>query len=71
METTTGGDLAEDGQLTDATVLDLDVTEADKALLGDVVVEHAKGVIEPERGLGTNIVLKGVDGRGGRLCRWQ
>ena len=47
VEAAAGGDLAEEGQLTDAAVLDLDVPEAVKALLGDVAVEYAKGVVEP------------------------
>merc|ERR1719287_89946 len=65
VEPGTGGDLAQEGKLGDAAVLDLDVTETVEALLGAVTVEHAEGVVEPERGLGAELVLEGADGRGG------
>ncbi|KAL7548381.1 hypothetical protein ACHAWF_014191, partial [Thalassiosira exigua] len=60
-----GHDLAEEGELGDAAVLDLHVTEAVEALLGHVAAEHAEGVEEAERGLGAELVLEGVEGRGG------
>ena len=65
MEAAAGGDLAKEGQLADAAVFVLDVTEAAKALLGDIAVEHAEGAIEPEQGMGVKIFFQGVDGRGG------
>merc|ERR1719287_74757 len=65
VEPGTGGDLAQEGKLGDAAVLDLDVTETVEALLGAITVEHAEGVVEPERRLGAELVLEGADGRGG------
>ena len=49
-----GDDLAEEGKLTDAAVLDLDVTEAVEALLVGIL-EEAEGVEEAKRGLGTEL----------------
>jgi len=65
-----GHDLAQEGELGDASMLDLDVTEAVKALLGDVAREHAEGIKESERGLDAELVLEGADGRGG-LGHWS
>jgi hypothetical protein len=67
VESSAGHDLAQEGELGNASVLDLDVTEAVEALLGDIAREHAEGVEETERGLGAELVLEGADGRGG-LC---
>ena len=64
-----GHNLAQEGELGDAPMLDLDVTEAVKALLGDVAREHAEGIKESERGLDAELVLEDVDGRGG-LGHW-
>jgi hypothetical protein len=64
-----GHDLAQEGKLGDASVLDLDVTEAVEALLCNIAREHAKGIKESKRGLGAQLVLEGADGRGG-LGHW-
>ena len=69
VESGAGHDLAQEGELGDASVLDLDVTEAVEALLGDVAGEHAEGIEESERGLDAELVLEGADGRGG-LGHW-
>ena len=60
----TGGDLAQEGELADAAVLELDVTEAVEALLVGSV-EHTKGIEESERGLGAELVLEGAEAGGG------
>jgi hypothetical protein len=62
-----GHNLAQEGELGDTSVLDLDVTEAIESLLGNIAGEHAEGIEESERGLGAELVLEGADGRGG-LC---
>ena len=59
-----GDDLAEEGKLTDAAVLDLDVTEAVETLLVGIL-EEAEGVKESERGLGAELRLEGLEGGGG------
>ncbi len=60
-----GHDLAQEGELGDTSVLDLDVTEAVESLLGDITREHAEGIEEPERGLSAELVLESAHGRGG------
>ena len=69
VDSSAGHNLAQEGELGDAPMLDLDVTEAVKALLGDVAREHAEGIKESERGLDAELVLEDVDGRGG-LGHW-
>mmetsp|Transcript_20836 Transcript_20836/g.32765 ORF Transcript_20836/g.32765 Transcript_20836/m.32765 type:complete len:219 (-) Transcript_20836:33-689(-) len=64
VESSTGHNLAQEGELTDAAVLNLDVTEAVESLLGDISGEHAEGIEESKRGLGAKFVLEGIDGRG-------
>merc|ERR1719223_1799094 len=61
----TGDDVAEEGELSDTSVLDLDVTETVEALLGDIAGEHAEGIEESKGGLDSELILEGVDGRGG------
>ena len=58
-------DLAQEGELGDASMLDLGVTKAVEALLGNTPGEHAKGIEESERRLGSELFLEGADGRGG------
>ncbi len=65
VESSASHDLAQEGKLGNTSMLDLDVTEAVKALLGDITGEHAKGVEEPKQGLGTKLVLESTDGQGG------
>mmetsp|Transcript_11293 Transcript_11293/g.33820 ORF Transcript_11293/g.33820 Transcript_11293/m.33820 type:complete len:227 (+) Transcript_11293:1114-1794(+) len=63
-----GGDLAEDGEHTDAAVLDLDVAEAVELLLVGVR-EEAEGIPEAEGRLDAELGLEGLEGRragGGR-----
>ena len=62
----TGHDLAQEGKLSDTSVLDLDVSEAVEALLGAVTREHAEGIEESKRRLGTKLILEGGQ-RGGGL----
>mmetsp|Transcript_45927 Transcript_45927/g.85399 ORF Transcript_45927/g.85399 Transcript_45927/m.85399 type:complete len:226 (+) Transcript_45927:126-803(+) len=63
VDTIAGRDLTKESELTDAAVLDLDVTEAVEALLVGIS-EHAKRIEESERGLGTKLALEGVEGGG-------
>jgi hypothetical protein len=65
VESGVGHDLAQEGELGDTSVLDLNVMEAVKELLGNITGEHAKGVEEPERGKDAKLVLKRANGRGG------
>ena len=59
-----GDDLAEEGKLTDAAVLDLDVTEAVEALLVGIL-KKAEGVEEAKGGLDSELGLEGLEGGGG------
>ncbi len=59
-----GHDLAKEGELADASVLELDEAEAVESLLVGVI-EQAEGIEEAERGLGSELGLEGVEGRGG------
>ena len=62
-----GDDLAEEGKLADAAVLDFDVTEAVEALLVGIL-EKAEGVEEAKGGLGAELGLEGLEGgRGSTL----
>ena len=63
----TGDDLAEEGKLSDTSVLDLNVTETVETFLGAVSGEHAEGIEESERRLDTELILEGVQGGGGGL----
>ena len=63
MDTGTGDDVAQEGKLGDASVLYLDVTEAVESLLVGAI-EQAEGNEEAERGLGSELGLEGVEGRG-------
>ena len=63
MDTGTGDDVAQEGKLGDASVLYLDVTEAVESLLVGAI-EQAEGIEEAERGLGSELGLEGVEGRG-------
>ena len=64
VEADVGGDLAEEGELGDLAVLELDVAETGEGLLVGPVKE-AEGVVELEGDLGAEIVLEGREGRGG------
>jgi hypothetical protein len=63
-DSSTSGDLAQEGKLADAAVLELDVTKTLEALLVRII-EHTQGVEEAKRRLGTELVLKSVEGGGG------
>ena len=65
VESSAGHDLAQEGELTDTPMLDLNVTEAVETLLGNVAGEHAEGVEEAKGRLGAELVLEGGEGRGG------
>ena len=58
VESGTSGDLSKEGQLTDTSVLDLDVTKTVELFLV-TVGNHAKGIEETKRRLGTKGFLKG------------
>ena len=62
----TGHNLAQEGKLSDTSVLDLDVSEAVEALLGAVTGEHTEWIEESKRRLGTKLILEGGQ-RGGGL----
>ena len=62
VEAGAGGDLAEEGELGDLAVLELDVAEAGKGLLVGPV-EEAEGVVELEGDLGAELALEGREGR--------
>lgn len=66
MDSGAGHNLAQEGKLRDTSVLDLDVSEAVEALLGDVTREQAEGIEEPKWRLGTKLILEGGQ-RGGGL----
>ena len=51
--------------MTDTSMLNLNVTEMFKTLLGDIFGEHAEGIKESKSRLGTKLILKGVEGGGG------
>mmetsp|Transcript_3045 Transcript_3045/g.8595 ORF Transcript_3045/g.8595 Transcript_3045/m.8595 type:complete len:218 (-) Transcript_3045:42-695(-) len=55
--------VSDDGEHGDASVLDLDVTEAVELLLVSVS-DEAERIEESERGLGAELVLEGLDGGG-------
>ncbi|KAL7441839.1 hypothetical protein ACHAXH_005689 [Discostella pseudostelligera] len=59
-----GDNLSQEGKLGDTSVLDLDISETVEALLVGTI-EHAKGVEEAKRSLGTELVLEGGEGGGG------
>jgi hypothetical protein len=63
VDTGTGDDVAQEGKLGDASVLYLDVMEAVESLLVGAI-KQAKGIEEAERGLGSELGLEGVEGRG-------
>jgi hypothetical protein len=64
----TGGDLSEECKLTDASVLELDVTETVELLLV-TVFDESERIEESERSLGTELTLERLEGGslGGRL----
>ena len=61
----TGDDLSEESKLTDTPVLDFNVTEAIKALLGGISTQKTEGIEESKRGLSTEFFLEGFQGSGG------
>ena len=63
MDAGTGDDVTEEGKLTDTAVLDLDITEAVETLLVSAR-KHAKRIEETDRGLGSELRLKGIQGGG-------
>ncbi len=67
VESSSGDNLSEEGKHTDTSVLDLDVSETVESFLVDITVEESEGIEESKRGLGTELVLEGLDGGGGSL----
>jgi hypothetical protein len=57
-------EVSSDGKHTDASVLDLDVTETVELLLV-AIGNQAEGIEESKRSLGTELVLEGLQGGGG------
>ena len=70
VDTGAGDDVAQEGELGDASVLDLDVTEAVESLLVGAV-QKAEGVEESEGGLGSELTLKSPEGCGGLASRYR
>eukprot|EP00563_Minutocellus_polymorphus_P018217 CAMPEP_0197733688 /NCGR_PEP_ID=MMETSP1434-20131217/44034_1 /TAXON_ID=265543 /ORGANISM="Minutocellus polymorphus, Strain CCMP3303" /LENGTH=224 /DNA_ID=CAMNT_0043321075 /DNA_START=819 /DNA_END=1490 /DNA_ORIENTATION=+ len=64
VDSVAGDDLAEEGELADTAVLDLDVTEAVEALLVGIL-KKAEGIEEAKGGLGTELGLEGLESGGG------
>ena len=60
----TGGDLAQEGQLADTSVLDLNVTKTVETFLAGTV-QLSEGIPETKRGLGTKFVFEGGGLEGG------
>jgi hypothetical protein len=71
VESSTGGDLAKEGQHTDASVLDLDVTKTFESLFGGITREKTERIEEAKRRLGTKFFLERVvqGSAGGGLLR--
>jgi hypothetical protein len=65
VESGTGDELANEGQHTDASVLDFDVSETVELGLVTILNESQR-IVEPDGFLGTDLVLERVDGGGGR-----
>ncbi|EJK43934.1 hypothetical protein THAOC_37575 [Thalassiosira oceanica] len=59
-----GDDLSQESQHSDTAVLDLDVAKTIEAILVGIV-EHAEGVVEAKRRLGTKLGLEGAERRRG------
>jgi hypothetical protein len=57
-------EVSSDGEHTDASVLDLDVTETVELLLV-AISNHAEGIEESKRILGSKLTFEGLQGRGG------
>merc|ERR1719223_179766 len=60
----TSGDLTEEGQHTDASVLQLDVTKTFQSLLGGITGEHTERIVESKWWLHTKLFLEGTQGGG-------
>jgi hypothetical protein len=60
VESGTGGDLAKEGQHTDASVLDLDVTKTFESFFGGITREKTERIEEAKRRLGTKFFLERV-----------
>jgi hypothetical protein len=58
VDSSTGGDLSKEGELTDTSVLDLDVTETVESLLVNITTEQTKGVKEAKRRLSTKFIFE-------------
>lgn len=67
VDSSTGGDLAEEGKHADAAVLDLNVPKAGEALLVDISAEHAEGIEVSERGLDSEFLSERAQRGGGGL----
>ena len=59
-----GGDLAKEGELLNAAVIHLYISQAVKSFLVSIS-KHAKWVEEAKRRLGAKLGLEGIQGRGG------
>ena len=61
MDASTGDNLSKEGELTDTSVLDLDVTKTVESLLVGII-EKSQRIEESKRRLGTELVLEGGEG---------
>ena len=68
VESSTGGDLTKEGQHTDASVLQFDVTKTFESLLGGITGEHTERIVESKWWLNTKLFLEGSQGGGLGCC---
>ena len=67
VKSSTGDNLAKEGQLTDTSVLDLDESETVESFLVNVTVEESKRIEESKRWLGSEFVFESANSGGGGL----
>ena len=57
MESATSGNLSEECKQGDTSVLDLDISQAVKAFLVNIVIQKTEGIKESKRKLGIKLIL--------------
>jgi len=65
VDTGTCNDVAKEGKLGDASVLDLDIPKTIEPFLANIAVKKAKRIEETQWWLSTKLILEGTDGSGG------